>query len=253
MKYLLFLLFSTTLYAGSYLPENNLHLSVQKNFKSNITYEQFKQIIDIAYNLYQPVAYRYNEKLVIIDKWNEEKVNAYSNRKFGSAQILLYGGLAKHPEMTVDSFVLIVCHELGHLYGGTPFMQPQIGMSAEGQADYFAAGLCASQMYRHLEMEEMDPSEYLQGICRTVTQKTPDEDNYEFVACLRKLIAGKCLGRLMGLMTDSECPEYTTPDEKEVTTTLKSYPSNQCRLDTTLSGAIKRSRPQCWFNPNEYK
>jgi len=46
-------------------------------------------------------------------------VNAYASvDKQGQQFIHMFGGLARHPLMTEDAFLLVACHEFGHHYGG---------------------------------------------------------------------------------------------------------------------------------------
>ena len=46
-----------------------------------------------------------------------------------------------------DAFTLGICHELGHLMGGHPFIKK--GLSTEQQADYFATHKCLKRVFSH--------------------------------------------------------------------------------------------------------
>ena len=109
------------------------------------------------------------------------------------------------------------CHEIGHHLGGTPQMAiaDQI-FSTEGQADYYATGICLKKVW---------------------PQATGTR--------LKKvsLVAAKTLASVMG----EKAPSAKTPDRHVVKETLAEHPNTQCRLDTMLAGIENQSRPRCWF------
>jgi hypothetical protein len=231
--------FSDTEFTRSFMPENDLHLEDNFMATSNVTEEMFNLIIDTAKELYQPMADAKDENLVINNKWSDSTVNANCSRWWGTVTINMYGGLARRPEVSPEAFALVLCHELGHAYGGYPYINKSSEMSAEGQADYYGSKDCLKTIIQELEDAFLDyePTSYMTKVC---------EGDY---VCLRGLNAGQGLGDLLSsLKNDKVAPDYETPDPLVVKKTQLSYPQTvQCRLDTYLAGALDRDRPQCWF------
>ena len=223
----------------SFMPENDLHLE-DVYFKSAAGEEMFDRIIDIAAEEYRGLADDNNERLIINKRWNDSTVNADVSRRWGTVYINMYGGLYRRPEVTPEAFALVVCHELGHAYGGSPYIYRSTEMSAEGQADYYGARECLRRVISHFEetpeAAEMDLP-YAEDVC-------------EEEGCVRGLKAGYGLGWLLQALTGEDSVSYETPDETEVSETELSYPATtQCRLDTYRAGILYEERPRCWFKP----
>ena len=223
----------------SFMPENDLHLEDNwTESTSNVTEEMFNLVIDTAKELYQPYADENNESLIINNKWSDSTVNANVSRFWGRVTINMYGGLARRPEVSPEAFALVLCHELGHAYGGYPYLRKSQKMSAEGQADYYGSADCLKQVIDVLEDEfpEYETTEFTEEICEGDA------------VCLRGLHAGQGLGDLLASMRKVGTPDYATPDPLVVKKTQLSYPETvQCRLDTYLAGAMNWDRPKCWF------
>jgi len=228
----------------SFMPDNNLHLEDFLTDSSNVSESQFNRIIEIGKEIYQPYADEKDESLVINNKWDDPTVNANCRRFWGKVTINMFGGLARRPEVSPSAFALVLCHELGHAYGGTPFLRKSSQMSAEGQADYFGSSDCLKKVIEVLEDEfpEYETTEFTEEAC--------DGD----AVCLRGLHAGQGLGSLLASFRQTDEPNYETPDPLVVKKTQLSYPDTiQCRLDTYLAGALDLDRPACWFKPEKEK
>jgi hypothetical protein len=187
------------------------------------------------------------------------------------------GTLAGLPYMTEDSFLLVVCHELGHHLGGTPKFV-NIGypwMSSEGQADYFA-----SRCFKRIRSSEPN-SEFIKTVqisssmvekCERAFSNLPDQ-----ALCIRTLKAAEDLmGALFHYYVEIEKQSVTQPlvvaQDNSVfnAATLSGAQvqhakiSQQCRLDTFVAGAVcskdpsangesgnctggPGTRPTCWF------
>ena len=227
------------------LPENDLW---KQDFldKSVDGEEMFNKIIDTAYEIYKPISEAAGDSsLTINNKWEDSTVNANAMRLFGYAVINMYGGLARRPEITNEGFALVLCHELGHLYGGTPYLSAWRKMSAEGQADYYGAKTCLKKILKKLNLEdsELIPTEYMERTCYNIFPIQEDSD-----LCIQTMIGGQSLGNLLATIKEEEIPNYETPDPTIVEETLLSYPATiQCRLDTYHNGNLGLNRPACWF------
>lgn len=222
----------------SIFPKNDLWKEDGFHELMSMTEEMFNKIIDIGYDLYEPYAEMNNETLKINRKWEDHTVNANVTRRWGSVIINMYGGLARRPEISPESFALVLCHELGHAYGGTPYISPWQKLSAEGQADFYGAKECLKDVIAKLDLtDEITYTDFMEDIC-----------DYE-TTCIRGLIGGKGLGKLLAIITKKPIPHYQTPDQSVVSETILSYPSIQCRLDSYLQGVIGGERPLCWYKP----
>jgi len=226
--------------SDKFMPDNNLWMEDSLDFASNISEELFGTIIDTAYALYAPIAEEWDEELDIQKLWSNGTVNADAWRNgYGSARIRMYGGMARRSEVIPIGFALVLCHELGHLYGGTPYVQASVKMAAEGQSDYYGAGWCLKNIAEKL----YDPSEititpYMKKVCGG------DE------TCLRQLAGGQSLGILLSKLNGEAAPDFETPDPAIVKRTNVSYPkTTQCRLDSYHNGTLGKPRPLCWYKP----
>lgn len=229
----------------SFIQENNLGQFDKSIQNSNINEEQFRKIIAAAHTIYDPIARENGETLTINDRWDDSTVNANCRRSWGDVTVNMYGGLARRPETTPDGFALVLCHELGHAYGGEPYIQRWQKMAAEGQADYYGVKDCLKAVLPLLEHDAAfdTPTPYMEQSCG---EYFADADTYE--TCLRQLQAGQSLGSLMATIMEIDVPNYETPDTTEVSTTVTTYPDTiQCRLDTYFHGTMSLERPRCWF------
>ena len=68
-------------------------------------------------------------------------------RNLNFYKVIMFGGLARRPEITADGFLLVVCHELGHHLAGYPFIDDWA--ANEGQADYFATQSCTKNIWQN--------------------------------------------------------------------------------------------------------
>ena len=130
-----------------FLPDNNLWKQ-DKLFRDAFFDRElmFTDIIDAGLELYAPIAEQLEETLVIKRYWADSTVNASTQRLFSKVTIKMYGGLARRPEINPEGFALVLCHELGHAYGGLPYVSSFMKLSAEGQSDYYAAKVCAKKL-----------------------------------------------------------------------------------------------------------
>jgi hypothetical protein len=221
-----------------WVQDNDLWKEDNLNFAANVDEAMFNAIIDEAEQLYAPVAKQWNETLVIQRNWGDSTVNASAWRDGrGNTEINMYGGLARRQEVIPIGFALVLCHELGHLYGGKPYINVGLKMAAEGQSDFYGAGWCLKNIVDSgVDRTEIDVTPYMQKVC--------DGDE----TCTRQLAGGYSLGKLLSVLNKEKIPNYETPDKSVVTKTNTSYPkTTQCRLDSYHNGTLGLDRPRCWF------
>lgn len=263
-------------------PESCFPMSQQKYeagvkaFGQGLTQDEFNQLIDSAQSLLEPEVKKMLGKKLIFDKrWTDATVDAFATRDdANNAVVVMNGGLARHPMMTKDAFLLLICHEVGHHIGGAPkILRGNSGLrgwsSAEGQADYYATSKCLPLFFKNgLENKafdaEIDAANY-----KTALSKCRDN------ACARITLAGLSASKMFAsLVTGTPEPKITVNDPTKVSKTVYNHSNPQCRLDTYMSGAncdqgpdipfdavdakvgacVKDTgvRPACWFTEKAY-
>ncbi len=270
------LFFSLNTFAD--FPKNNLRIPVNAFLRNDMTEERFNEIINRVSAIYTPIVKAKKAVLVFNNNWSDETVNASANRFGGTAWFVnMYGGLARHPLVTDDGFMLVVCHELGHHLGGAPVKGGITGYWAatEGQADYFGTLKCMKRVLSNddnatiVANMTIDPELNIQ--CNNVYH-----NENEIALCKRIGMAGKSLAMLLSSLVDNSAVDFKTPDTSIVKKTNKDHPKAQCRLDTYLAGDLcpkdfteengkkdprvgscvksegydkKATRPLCWYKP----
>lgn len=261
--------------------ENNLWISADQ--KSNgVTEQMFNDALDRIDQIYTPILDARKKKLKIDRNWEDGTVNAYARQTGKTWTIAMFGGLARHPEATIDGFAMVACHEMGHHIGGAPkkktFWSSSSWASNEGQSDYWGAAKCFRKY-----MEFDNNVELMKDIEVPTTVETKCNANFtnaeDVAMCYRGSMAGQSLSRVLGALSNTPADKITfdTPDPKEVSRTNHNHPAAQCRLDTYFAGAIcaidhneevddkdetvnvctrvagdvDGVRPRCWFMPNK--
>lgn len=225
--------------SASILPPNDLHLEDNPEILADMTKDEFDAIINGIVELYQPLAAVHGAQIKSSNGWSDSTVNASANRMGNTWFINMYGGLARRAEVTKDGFALVVCHELGHHFGGFPFKGGLLGGWAadEGQSDYFATQACARKAWKNDRALNASfasrVGNYEKSRCDDAWESEDDRN-----LCYRIAAAGESLGGLLAALRKSPTPSYETPDEGRVLFTNHSHPEAQCRLDTYLAGAV---------------
>jgi hypothetical protein len=218
---------------AKFLPDNQLHLLDRKDAGTGITQDQFNAVIDHANQIFGPIVATFGATLNINPNWDDPTVNADSEQYGTDWEVNMYGGLARRPEITVDGFALVLCHELGHHMGGFPFFSGDV-MADEGQADYFATTHCAQLIWAG------DPANANARADIPAPPKSLCDGAWSAVdaqnLCYRTALAGKSLGDLGGAL-HSTTVDFSTPDPSVVDQTFDDHPAAQCRLDTYVAGA----------------
>ena len=203
---------------------------------SNITEEQFNAISDGIVEMWKPLAKLHGAELTVEKRWDDPTVNAYAQQSGKSWVITMFGGLARRPEVSLDGFALVVCHELGHHFGGYPFYNGDWA-ATEGESDYFATQVCARRIWKkslrtNARAQDAAPRRLL-GICDK-NWSTPEDQ----ALCTRIAFGGLSLAKLLGALGRDKEPSLDAKDQTIVTQTVPSHPAAQCRLDTFLHGAL---------------
>ena len=194
----------------------------------------FERIIAAFEVSFSPLAQREGRELEFLTDYDSDWIQAFA-RRWETDQVIVYGGAAAVANGSEDTFALILCHETGHLYGGSPVSDEHNFLSLEGQADYWAARECLGEMLPTLSPRS--PSKEALAYCL-------DENR-----CARMIDAFLTLTAQFADNRNLPHPKLETPDATVVETMLLTHPSPQCRLDTMIAGMRGESRPRCWFKP----
>lgn len=261
---------------GDCLPMNSMSFGSENKSLNGLTEEDYNQILNNVQTVMGPEIKKiFNKNLIIEKKWIDPTVDAYATRDdLNNPVIVMNGGLARHPLMTKDGFLLLVCHELGHHLGGAPKMlRGNSGLrgwsSAEGQADYFATTKCLPRLFElGVESKKIDYDIDSNNL-KLALSKCRDN------ICARIVLAGLNVSQIFAsLLKGSPEPNLQISDPVKVDKTIYNHPNPQCRLDTYLSGAIcdvgveipfdlidpkigacvkdQGSRPMCWFQEKDF-
>jgi hypothetical protein len=287
-----FILFISDIYTKhECMPENNMFIPANAKLSpSGVTEQGFLQAIKEFEDIYTPIFKDdYGATLKIIGDWEDGTVNAYARQVGKSWQVNMFGGLARHPEATLDGFRAVLCHEIGHHIAGAPKKKSRwitAWASNEGQSDYYATTKCLRKFYASLGQIHKTRIVYLNH------QPLDDEEKFakqkceetyndmdDAAACFRSSLAGKSLARLLGSLRGNPDVYFSKPDPTVVSKTDHNHPKAQCRMDTYFQGALCANdqdeladpqdvrkgyctaveghqigiRPACWYAASEYE
>lgn len=230
---------------AQFLPKNNLAIQNSHLFSLGLTEKQFNQVVqDIISEYRSEIENTHGAKIDLELLWDDEEVNASAWQDGRTWRLTFYGGLFRRPEMTLDAFSLVVCHELGHHLGGFPFKFPDTDSldwaASEGQSDYFATQACLKRLWKNKKKENAAAATNVHAVVKSkcdVSYKGTPERNL----CYRIGMAGLPLAQLLAALNPEDAPKeigYDKRDPAQVTVTDTSHPLGQCRLDTFMEGNL---------------
>ena len=217
-------------------PENNLYIPVSKFALYSASKEEFFNAVNKMQKHYEPFFAAIGRKYKIIADWEDGTVNAYATQNGKTSEVYMFGGLARHPKVTEDGFMMVICHETGHHLGGAP-RKGGSWASNEGEADYFATLKCAREIWGDEDNEAIVAKMEIPKIVTDTCQKAFDSAK-DIAICQRASMAGKSLGDTLGDLGQTGDTDFSKPDPKVVTEMDDDHPEAQCRLDTYFAGAV---------------
>lgn len=267
----------------NFIPANNQKFPIRPN-SGQMTENTFRQIIQTAETIYDPLFIKAGYgRFKILPLWNNNDVNARAfvcdpksmpngvssespiancNKLLQTAPnvhvktrvVEMFGGLARHPLMTPEGFLLVICHEIGHHMGGAP-RYPNSELSTEGQSDYFSTSKCARQILSRVNNNDAwvraanVPLEV-----RVPCQNTFPNNSLQASICMRSSMGGLSLARVLASFRgDWKQVGFAKKDPTIVAQTYPGHPAAQCRLDTYFSGALCRASENVSFDPVDYR
>ena len=193
-----------------------------------------------------PVMEKTGKPLIIPNEWSNPYFAGFATEKPTFFQVSLWGGTVRAPGANRGILAAILCHEIGHILGGEP-RQTIPGAewsSSEGQSDYFAAKICLPEALRQspqvLSIREIDAEVKLLCLSHEVCEATA-QIGLELVRFFQKYS-----------YREFYPVQIDTPEKATDVLLRNTYPSDQCRLDTYLQGALAQLQkqtepPKCWF------
>lgn len=233
---------------GTFIPPERIkNIPDLSERNANMTQQEFNDVIAKAKAFYEPIIQSHGAKLVVNAKWTDDTLNASASQFFGTWNVNMYGGLARHPEMTLDGFAMVLCHELGHHLAGFTFRKGFGGFGGtwaanEGQSDYFAAHTCARELWKN----ETEVNASFRGQVPALAEQSCNDawsTIEEQDLCYRINAGGESLARVLSSLSDDpEFPTFETPDNNKVNKIDDAHPQAQCRLDTTYAASICKAQ-----------
>jgi hypothetical protein len=250
-----------------------------------ITLEQYNQIMDRVEKFYTPIVSARGGQFVVNRLWDDATVNSNATQQGNQWIINMFGGVARHPAVTVEGETLIACHETGHHLGGAPKYGGSGGgwggwggnqwATNEGGADYFSAVKCMRFIFAQDDNEAIIAKATIDPLARQQCERQ-FATRADQLICLREALAGQSIAYLFqDIRKETTLPRFDTPDTTQVDQTFDSHPGTQCRLDTYFAAAICHVdksaqnsdsdyrqgscvqgvddvgyRPRCWFKPD---
>jgi hypothetical protein len=147
------------------------------------------------------------------------------------ARIQIDGNIAHKASINKAAFVLIVCHELGHIYKDRRGQAPLI---KEGQADYFAPQ-CAMDYYNKIPTSilEAELPEFLKQECA----KTSSNES-----CLQVSSGIVSFAKAFNVILN---PLSEDSEEGDLVAHAALHPAASCRVKTLLAGLFHKEMPSC--------
>lgn len=232
---------TSELMCKGHLPDNlepgPIPLEGYKN--EGITKKEFDDMVELGIKHYKDIVSSHGKTLYIKGNWESEIANA-SAGKFGNKwEVEMHGGYGRLKGMTQDALTNVLCHEIGHLVGGFPYINTIKGdlddYATEGQSDYFV-GNCFKKLFKD-DLEKNATfrdkvQDYPKQTCDAVYSLQEDRD-----LCYRTAVSGYILWNSVGKKGEAKWG-YDNRDKSVVSKTNIKHPQVQCRLDTALSGGL---------------
>lgn len=165
--------------------------------------------------------------LILDAKWDSPYFGAGVSFYNDEFRLMILGGTTRIKGMSLDAYAAIVCHEIGHIVGGTPF-QTIAGAewsSAEGQSDYFAASICLPRYFK------------FKGDDTKAIAARVERAGFEMIWALKDFDSNASAEEKKIIRHFDKVPAA-----KE--TIINQYPTLQCRYENFRNPAV---RPACWF------
>jgi hypothetical protein len=223
-----FMLFFSSPLMASMIPPRAVPYTLNERLSNGMNRSDFDAVLDQIEEVYSPVFEDLGGFLSLERFWDSSRVDAHSSQVRDNWIIRVYGGVARHPAMTLDGLALVVCHEIGHHLAGFP--QVSSWAASEGNADYYATQTCLKKIWGNDARLDLTWAEKAEARCQQ-----PGAWGQAF--CVRALQASYSVASFLADL-EAGSISWDQPDLTEVTSTNLSYPPVQCRFDTLIAGTF---------------
>lgn len=239
LKILLSFLIIQLSFASS-IPENDLVRPILNKLSEDKQEKRFYSLVSSVENTYRGLIESNGKSFTVISDWEDPKVNASAWKKGNSYNFKIFGGLYRFETITDDAFLLVACHEVGHLIGGAPTYKPFNNASSEGQADYFSVSKCFRKVVRGEDHETIIKDTPLSPLALSECSKSFSSNSEEYLICLRTSVAIVAMANTFKAISDiAQVPQIDSPDPYVIMFTIfNGYPNPQCRVDTLFAGSL---------------
>lgn len=249
-----------------------LALSLSSSAFAVVSESEFIETLKKVESTYREDVKKVGLNLIVDGEYQNETQNAYTTRLGKNQVIKVFGGVAKIGMISADAISFVTCHELGHTLGGNPTNTTGSNFySLEGQSDYFASVKCFKRINRNEDNETLIKNLNVPFSIRASCNEQFRGEANEAALCIRTSLTGVEVANWMAILGSVGTSSIDRKDPTVVTSTKLGFPSNQCRLDTFLAGALCKpqtfgddptkpndgfcesneigARPLCWFKP----
>lgn len=232
---------------------------------ADVTEDEFNEVLSAVSEAFLPHLQAQNAELRFnpvlmgdVSWWKFDEIHAAYDLQTNDSgtkavhTVYLFGGLARDQEMTKEGLALIICHELGHGFGGGPYKKDNRDfISVEGQADYYATSECLPRVLDRMPPVDSETPQSSSDFVREFCQKNFKASRYVF--CFRAFRALDSFKAVVLSQSPGGLSATYDSSDPSVSTYINLnpyfYPSPQCRLDTLVKGLAGHPRPSCWYAP----
>ncbi len=218
--------------------------------QAQLVIASMKPILD---ELPRTIQYNFKDYAALND--DEKWTLNFEINSFSAPYLTLQGtGKLCGTELSEDAISLMLCHEIGHIAGGTPYRKfnyTDIPFSKEASADFFATSVCMPALLKHqnnLSFTKLMTDEKIKRICKN---EVTDSDKG---LCTRIVLASLNLAKkwykTYETFSEDKDPGPVPSLDSPLNVSYKIavpwivddiHPKPQCRLDTFLKGLECRS------------
>lgn len=214
---------------------------VEQSESEGLSYAEFVQVLANFKKVYAPKVKSLGYTLVLKNMWDDSTVNSVTTVVGNKWVIYAYGGLARYKGMTVDGYMIVLGHELGHHIGGYP-KYPDSWATNESESDYAAT----LKVFRILAeegalLEQPNPDKvdnFAKLKCNLYYQNAFEEN-----VCERAMMGALVLATVLADLNVESAPSFYTPDTRIARTIMHEHAPAQIRLDTMVAGAVCLADP----------
>ncbi len=266
----IFLIIFTRQSLGFFVSKDEVLTNFQLNQSQDLLYLE-----NMAHSAFTVFERAYPKERIIFEIQNTDSVNAYASFDDNDFPLVsISTGLLKESLIDLDTIALIICHEVGHFYGGSPkqFRGRSTKLSwssAEGQADFYATAVCAKKIFpllpKVVQTKELGESSKVENELLDICKSEE---------CLRIGLASYKLASIYAKIKFWDQVISLKNKDRTISNKInRGHPNPQCRFDTMILGVLcdkthiqnqgenpslscadsRYKRPTCWYRSSSFR